>query len=116
MAEYPNEHNIDADYQAPPLASRRYMRPAPTRKHMGIATSDPEYLPQVQPSAQRTASPQMAPKHTISNSSRYLSTPKAGRSIFISRYERRRATIKRCILLVVLIVIIALVVWFIFLR
>ena len=123
MAEYPNENSIDIDLQTPLPNSRHHTRPAPTRKHMGVATSDPEYLPQVQPPAQRrnnavqrAANPIAQPKHAISNSARYLSTPKAGRSIFISRYERRRATIKRCVLLVLSIVIIVLVVWAIFLR
>ena len=88
-----------------------------TRKHMGVATSDPEYLPPVghgrgtehamgAPSAVRGHGDNphrtQAPSGAQPNYGRYISTPKKGRSIFTSRQDRQRRRVK--ILLGVLII------------
>lgn len=99
-----------------------HTRPAngTTRKHMGVATSDPEYLPPVGPDRPQThtaggphghvagARAQGAGQrvHTAEhvagqpapgaqpNYSRYISTPKKGRAIFTARQNRRRRRVK----------------------
>ena len=102
------------------------------RKHMGVATSDPDYLPRtdihgyapaMDPATrarlreQRGTSPahqpaQGAPLHY----ERYLTTPKKGHAIFTSRQERAR---KRAQLLLAILIVAAIVlalVWFFLLR
>lgn len=95
---------------------------APGRKHMGVATSDPQYL---QPVGHQTGAPQ-GPAHPrrkmpgdgepqVLHSDRYLSAPSGRKTIFTARQDRaRRRT--RAALVVALIVIVAILVWLIFFR
>lgn len=72
-------------------------------KHMGVATSDPSYMPDAKPEGAGAI-----------NYSRYLETPKPGKTIFAGRGRRKPWT--RFIPLVVALVVVAVVVWFLFLR
>lgn len=136
--------------------ARRDNRPSPDmfrseaqragRRHMGVATSDPQYLP-LTPQEQareralareqqrsqvagqqpdhrgagpRPAHPMQAVQpgthRSLQHSERYLSTPKPGKTIFKSRYEKQRRHTK-AILLATLILAIAIgLIWFFFLR
>lgn len=95
---------------------------APGRKHMGVATSDPQYL---QPTGLQNGSPQgpAHPRHKmpgdgepqVLHSDRYLSAPSGRKTIFTARQDRaRRRT--RAALVVALIVVVAILVWLIFFR
>lgn len=80
-----------------------------TRKHMGVATSDPEYLPPVGGNRPQAHVPPTSPTLRVRtgdarggqagtgarpNYGRYISTPKKGRSIFTSRQDRQRRRVK----------------------
>lgn len=97
------------------------------RKHMGVATSDPTYLadaplsklsPQDEPlpAAERTRERGPRAKQTLTHSSRYLQTPKPGRSIFISREVRRKQRTRRAILALFVLIVIVLIVCFFILK
>ncbi len=88
---------------------------APRRRHMGTATSDPEYLPRTEPGARRATAPEGAP-HASLHYDRYLQTPKPGRSIFTSRHDRARRRTRLLLIALLVAVIVALVAWFLFLR
>lgn len=106
-------------------------RPQPyrqrARKHMGTATSDPEYLPQTEFQRQCAADPDArqtpirdarAPQRSKTlRYDRYLQTPRPGRSIFTSPQARRQrhARIIVLIALIAIALVIALV-WFLVLR
>ena len=126
-----NEQDKITGTELPPRDFPRSTRP---RKHMGVASSDPEYLPQTGPTGHV---PPSSPTLRIRanerggqggrpvagdgqpgqlNYSRYLTKPKRGRSIFTSQQDRQRQRVQ--ILLAVLIVAaIALALfWFFVLR
>ncbi|WP_040363009.1 hypothetical protein [Collinsella tanakaei] len=116
------------------------------RRHMGVATSDPQYLPLTpqeqareramarehqrsqnagqQPDAHNAAPRPAHPMQTIQpgthrslqHSARYLSTPKPGKTIFKSRYEKQHRHAKAVLLAVLLLAAILGLVWFFFLR
>ena len=96
------------------------------RRHMGVATSDPQYLPVTEPEG-RGGRPHTRPaiepvhapeatRHQGVDYSRYLSTPKRGKSIFISRYDRERIRTRRFLMLAAIVLVVALAVWFVVLR
>lgn len=110
-----------------PRVDQRAGTPSPHRLHMGVATSDPQYLPVTEPArrAPRGAAPGTAPQgpaHPVSEQraplhyDRYLQTPKRGRAIFSSRQERARRRTRVLLALLVLAVIIVAFVWFVILR
>lgn len=92
----------------------------PGRKHMGVATSDPQYL---QPTGRPQGAPNgpAHPRHKnpgdgepqVLHYDRYLSTPSGRKTIFTARQDRSRRRIK-ALLIVALIVVIAIVVWIVF--
>ncbi|WP_418726854.1 hypothetical protein [Collinsella tanakaei] len=110
------------------------------RRHMGVATSDPQYLPLTpqeqarerqrsqnagqQPDAHNAAPRPAHPMQTIQpgthrslqHSARYLSTPKPGKTIFKSRYEKQHRHAKAVLLAVLLIAAILGLVWYFFPR
>lgn len=126
-----DEQDKITDGALSPHAFPRGTRP---RKHMGVASSDPEYLPQADPSGYvPPTSPTLRIRANERNKqnghagvgdgqpgqpnySRYLTKPKRGRSIFTSQQDRQRQRVQ--ILLAVLIVAaIALALfWFFVLR
>lgn len=94
-----------------------------SRKHMGVATSDPTYLaeaPLSKHGSEATPAPQPIdranrgprPKQTLTHSARYLQTPKPGRSIFISSQAKRKRSIRRAtaagLILIVVVVVVLL--------
>ena len=92
----------------------------PGRRHMGTATSDPQYLPPIEQTRDGVRGPahipappdQRAPLHY----DRYIEKPKQGKTIFTSRYERSRRRTRAVLLVLLVIVVVALALWFIFLR
>ncbi|MCI5784600.1 hypothetical protein ACTQY8_04630 [Collinsella bouchesdurhonensis] len=82
------------------------------RKHMGTATSDPQYLSptgyeksgHLSPNASRERDGGRATVHY----ERYLQTPKPGKSIFISRQERARKRNRRLLLAAIIVVVVAI--------
>ena len=83
-----------------------------SRKHMGTATSDPQYLSPTGYEKNGRFSPGDAGERTKGRGAmhyeRYLQTPKPGKSIFISRQERARKRNRRLILAAVIIVVAAI--------
>lgn len=106
-----------SDEMAPltaPAATRR-------RRHMGTATSDPQYLPPTEHAhgtrrqAPRDASaPNAAPRQEL-HYERYLESPKPGKSIFTARQQRSRRT-RLMIALILLVIVLAALVWLLFFR
>lgn len=95
----------------------------PGRRHMGTATSDPQYLPPTDRRGQRPASAAggAGPRGTGERRAqlhyeRYLETPKPGKSIFTSRYERSRRRSARLVIVVLVLAVLVGLVWFFFLR
>lgn len=98
------------------------------RKHMGVATSDPEYLadaplskPTTQdipanPTINRTGERGPRGKQTLTHSARYLQTPKPGRSIFMSKQMRRKQQTKRAFIALAVLLVIVLIVCFFILK
>ena len=98
--------DIDTEYVMPNRYTTVDQASASHHKHMGVASSEPEYLPRTGPQvrerqgqAQDQGATQDGSAKHFNNSgkqsgtpdySRYLETPKSGRSIFISPKERRR--------------------------
>lgn len=113
------------DMPAPDMPAQEYRevpyRTSAPRKHMGVATSDPDYLPVTDPRGQAG---RPGPAHPISADAknhplhydRYLELPKRGKSIFISRRERKQRRAHIAILVIALLAIILALVWFFFLR
>lgn len=114
--------DADAPLHQEPRSGQRAARQAnpsagrPGRKHMGVATSDPQYL---QPAnrAQGTPTGPAHPRHKmpgdgepqVLHSSRYLSTPSSRKSIFTARQDRARKR-TRVLLIVAVLMIIAVAV------
>ncbi len=92
------------------------------RRHMGTATSDPQYLPPVDgrtrraPDAAQTPGQRQTDRRSQLHYERYLETPKPGKTIFTSRYERSRRRSMRAVIVVLLLAVIIALVWFFFLR
>lgn len=92
----------------------------PGRRHMGTATSDPQYLPPIEQARDGVRGPahiptpvdQRAPLHY----DRYIEKPKHGKTIFTSRHERSRRRMRAVLIVLLVIVIAALALWFVFLR
>lgn len=98
---------------------------APHRRHMGVASSDPQYLPPTEPNAARPtpSRPQVtAPAHRRSEQraplhyDRYLQTPKPGKSIFTGRHDRSRRRMKRFLAVLIVLAIILAFAWFFVIR
>lgn len=113
-----NDDGIDYLHDSP-----RRPATAPGRKHMGVATSDPQYLPPTGTSRRPgRPSPAQSPRRqapapqqvrTQPDYSRYLETQKPGKSIFTSRYERsRRRSFRMAAILLVIVLIVLALVWF----
>lgn len=126
----------------------RNQRPMPIqrggqRKHMGTATSDPDYLTPTgfEHNGRQALNAYMSAKHQQKRGAqrgdeslkkanrngkpskpgqlhydRYLSTPKPGRSIFISQHDRKRKRLKTLIAILIVLIIALALAWFIFLR
>ena len=127
--------NAGARPQASPRANpdERFRR---ARKHMGVATSDPEYLPPVPggdkgpgyipPSSPtlRTRANERTPQAAKKGSGkpgglrydRYLSTPKRGKSIFTSQQARRRTHAQHILAVLIILAVALALVWFLLLR
>ena len=95
------------------------------RRHMGVATSDPQYLPVTEPGrgAQPGAhgdvpgpAPPASGKPAPLHYDRYLQTPKPGKTIFSSRHERARRRTRAFIIAVLLVTIAIALVWLFVLR
>lgn len=107
------------------------------RRHMGTATSDADYLPLTDFQKQQdraaaiaargqgkepnSSSPALASDETGAaprslHASRYLQTPKSGRSIFVSRQARQQKRLKALLLLFVVLALVLALVWFFILR
>lgn len=108
---------------------RPYTGGGTTRKHMGVATSDPEYLAPVAQPAGKASGPRgssvPAPAHPPKraeapgehpNYSRYLSTPKKGKAIFTSRQQRQRRKIKVLLALLIVLSCALALFWYFVLR
>ena len=78
-------------------------RSGAAHKHMGVATSDPSYMPDAKPEGAAAI-----------NYSRYLETPKPGKTLFAGRGRRKPWT--RFVPLVVALAVVLAVAWFLFLR
>ena len=103
----------------------RYTTPdaARSRRHMGVATADPQYLPATEPARSRQRSNGTpGPAHPVSDKraplhyDRYLQTPKPGKSIFSARNKRAQRRARALGIAAVLVVIVLVLVWFFVLR
>ena len=104
---------------------------------MGTATSDADYLPLTDFQKQQdraaaiaargqgkepnSSSPALASDEAGAaprtlHASRYLQTPKSGRSIFVSRQARQQKRLKALLLLFVVLALVLALVWFFILR
>lgn len=107
-------------YYEPPISAGQPRGAMPGRKHMGVATSDPQYLQPAGAVSGRASGP-AHPRHKnpgdgepqTLHGNRYLSTPSSHKTIFTARQDRARKRI-RVLLVVLLLVVIAVVVWLIF--
>ena len=118
------------DVEPPYVTRERYQtleEVQSSRKHMGVATSDPTYLAdaplsRLKPGADQPRAPERVAergpraKQTLTHSSRYLQTPKPGRSIFISREVRRKQRTRKAIWVLVALIVIVLIVCFFVLK
>lgn len=105
------------------------------RKHMGVATNDPDYLPPTGPApgegravptgtAHRSRPASYGAKtvarrpagNTAPHYERFLQTPKKGRAIFTSQQARQRQRIKLLLAVLILATVVLAVVWLFFLR
>lgn len=90
------------------------------RQHMGVATSDPQYLQPVETDAQRPSRP-AHPRHKTPgdgtpqtlHSGHYLSTPPGKRAIFTQRQTKVRRR-KRILIVLAILIVIAIIVWVVF--
>lgn len=107
-------------YYEPPVSAGQPRGAMPRRKHMGVATSDPQYLQPAGAAGGRAGGP-AHPRHKnpgdgepqTLHGNRYLSTPSSHKTIFTARQDRARKRI-RVLLVVLLLVVIAVVVWLMF--
>ena len=127
-----NEQDKITGNAMPPREFSRASRP---RKHMGVASSDPEYLPQTGPTghvppssptlriraneraAARGAQPirgngQPGQLHY----DRYLQQPKKGRAIFTSQQDRQRRRVQVLLAVLIVAAIALALFWFFVLR
>lgn len=159
---HPLSHEVDMDEQNAPrptavprgVSEGTHQRPG--RKHMGIATSDPTYLPPVDnpraPASNRATHiprrkaslgkggsaqasggtartggyiPPSTPtlqvrgrggEQGLGQPSSYISQPKIGRSIFVSRHDRARKRVQLLLLILILAAIALALFWFFVLR
>lgn len=121
------------DEQSGPRPERTGQYAPRTRKHMGVATSDPEYLPPVQDTANRMSGhgqngraanaapgahhgrgghPVRSNRNAVASSNanplhydRYLSTPQHGRAIFSAQRTRQRRRTAMAVLAILLIAV-----------
>ena len=115
--------------------THEFTRPARPRKHMGVASSDPEYLPQTgSPGRVPPSSPTLRIRANERNGSgrggttkrtgnqgqlhydRYLQAPKKGRSIFTSQQDRQRRRVQVLLIVFVVAAIALALFWFFVLR
>lgn len=82
------------------------------RKHMGTATSDPQYLSPTEYENSRRLSHSEGSRRSAGNGAmhyeRYLQTPKPGKSIFTSRRDRARKRNRRLIFVAVIVIVAAI--------
>lgn len=116
--------------------AREFTRSGRTRKHMGVASSDPEYLPQTGPSGRvPPSSPTLRIRANERGArghqsqpvawgsqpgqlhyDRYLQTPKKGRSIFTSQQDRQRRRVQVLLAVLIVAAIALALFWFFVLR
>ena len=108
VRDFETRRSQGAHNTSPGLQSR------PGRKHMGVATADPQYLPQNGPAHPRRTDPGDPNQHQRLHYERYLQTPRSKKSIFIARQERARR--HAVIVVVAIVVLVILALWFIFFR
>lgn len=111
------------------------LRRPSTRKHMGVATNDPEYLPPTGPAPGAGRIPPSSSTLRIRANERggksgtragapdgshhyerYLQTPKKGRSIFTSQQQRQRKRTQALLAVLILAAVALALVWFFILR
>lgn len=115
--------DIETEYVMPNRYAAADQTSGTQHKHMGVATSEPEYLPRTGPQVrQRTEQETLTQgggRHTAGRQSgrkgdsldyRYLETPRSGKSIFISREERRRKRNRRIAAVVAVAAVVVIVV------
>lgn len=94
-----------------------------TRRYMGTASSDPEYLPQTP--GQEHGAGEIPPSSPIGSSSRraeplhydrYLQLPNSGKAIFTSRQHRRRRRTHLALGVLIALSIALALLWYFFLR
>lgn len=117
------------------LPPREFARPGRPRKHMGVASSDPEYLPQTGPTGhvppssptlriranERGAAHGNQPLKSNGQPGqlhydRYLQQPKKGRSIFTSQQDRQRKRVQILLAALIVAAIALALFWFFVLR
>ena len=112
------------------------------RKHMGVASSDPTYLPPVggqtakgarsawdaEPSRTQASGSSAGSPHAAAHGraprtnnnplhyDRYISVPKKGRSIFTARQTRQRHRLLAALIILILAAIALALTWYFFLR
>lgn len=97
------------------------------RRHMGVATADPQYLPPTGQRGDRARGPRPAngsagapagsgDRRQQLHYERYLEMPKPGRSIFTSQQHRSRQRAKRMLAVLIVLAIILALVWLFVLR
>lgn len=85
------------------------------RRHMGTATSDPDYLTPVNNGARgRAKAPVATGQQKTLHYERYLQTPKGGKSIFVSRQERARKRNRRILIGLVALIVVVVVILVVF--
>lgn len=121
------DHRVSSPSAAPSVSHKRpavQHQPAQTtsgRRHMGVATNDPDYLPPVHVSQQRHVPVQPAhprsqnPNARHLHAERYIEMPTSRKSIFIRR-ERAQRRVHLILAIVAIIVVIAFLLWFVLLR
>lgn len=114
--------------------TRDFSRGGRPRKHMGVASSDPEYLPQTEPTgyvppssptlrirANERGGRDVQPIKGNGQSGqlhydRYLQKPKKGRSIFTSQQDRQRRHVQVLLAVLIVAAIALALFWFFVLR
>ena len=114
--------------------ARGFSRDGRSRKHMGVASSDPEYLPQTDSTGHvPPSSPTLRIRANERNGraipsvkgsgqpgqlhyDRYLQKPKKGRSIFTSQQDRQRRRVQVLLAVLIIAAIALALFWFFVLR
>lgn len=97
------------------------------RKHMGTASSDPEYLPPTRGRSRRRehdagegpkpgSTGSLTPCTGSLHYDRYLQLPNPGKSIFTSRQDRRRRRAQLALAALIVLSVALALVWYFFLR